>query len=279
MKLPVLLLFLCLSLIGCDSRQSLPVFAVTGEQERSVDLQVDSEEAGRYLLQEPVVVTGVDRAFHLRYRGGGSGSTVRIFGEGDREIAAKILPAATEAVVYVPLRRGQIVGGFKLDIPAAGRVELLEAGIDEAVSGFRNTGSLLTVGTAVRNLKHDGRAVRLSLEAPEDWQIAVALETSPAFDYADFRIRESLANAAGGTNLSGPSPAAGSAATVPEPAKGKANRRTSVLLRLQSGESSATFRHSALPGEHTLFLYQGMVSFIPETLIVEPVEGLSLIHI
>jgi hypothetical protein len=62
MKLPVILILLSLSLIGCDIRQSLPVFAITGGQDQSVGLKLDSEETGRYLLEEPVVVTRANRA-------------------------------------------------------------------------------------------------------------------------------------------------------------------------------------------------------------------------
>jgi hypothetical protein len=283
MKLSVLLLLLSLSQIGCDTTQSLPVFAIAGEQEQSEKLRLDSDETGRYLLEKPVVVTRADRAFYLQYRGGGSGGAVRILGKERTEIAAKSLPEAKEAVVYLPLERGQIIGGFQLVITPAGRLELLEVGIGEAVSGFKNTGSLLTVGTAVQGLERDGQAVRLAIEAPEEWQIAVVLETSPAFDYGDFRFRESLADLGDGSNLSesavepAVAPAAVPAVEAAVEAEAQpANRRTSFLLRLQSGESSATFRHSALPGRHSLFLYRGMVPFAPEALVIEPIGGAAL---
>jgi hypothetical protein len=319
MKLPVLLLLLLsLSLIGCDTRQSLPRFIAAGDRDKSVALRQDSDEPGRYLLKEPVVVARANQAFFLRCRGGGPSAAVRVLGPGDREIAAKTLPRAEEAAVYLPLRRGQIVQGFWLDAPPTARPELVEVGITDAVSGVVNSGRLLTVGTTVQYLHRDGRTIRLAIAAPDswplrrpdgssvqvdtkpaggvagvavspsigaqsgsaapqpagsgtpampDWQIAVALETVPPFDHADFRFRESLADLEGGSNLPEPSP---DVAAEPEA------RRASILLCLKSGDSTASFRHSALSGRHTLFLYHGMVPFTPETLSIEPMGGAAV---
>jgi hypothetical protein len=319
MKLPVLLLLLLsLSLIGCDTRQSLPRFIAAGDRDKSVALRQDSDEPGRYLLKEPVVVARANQAFFLRCRGGGPSAAVRVLGPGDREIAAKTLPRAEEAAVYLPLRRGQIVQGFGLDAPPTARPELVEVGITDAVSGVANSGRLLTVGTTVQYLHRDGRTIRLAIAAPDswplrrpdgssvkvdtkpaggaagaavspsigaqsgsavpqpagsgtpampDWQIAVALETVPPFDHADFRFRESLADLEGGSNLPEPSP---DVAAEPEA------RRASILLCLKSGDSTASFRHSALSGRHTLFLYHGMVPFTPETLSIEPMGGAAV---
>ena len=299
MKLPVLIFLLSLSLIGCDTRQSLPVFSIAGEGSRSVELRSESDEPGRYLLEEPAVVTRRERAFYLRYRGGGPGAAVRVLGREDREIAAKTLPRAVEAVTYLPLKRGQIVQGFLIGAPPEAKVELAEVGISDAVNGFKNSGALLTVGTAVRQPQRDGRTVRLAIEPPDTWplrrpdggsmragdqtagaqgadsgstestgwQIAMMLETAPAFDYADFRFRESLAGPGGETI---PSDAGA------EPEARSASRRTSVLLRLQSGDSVASFRHTALSGGHTLFLYHGMVPFTPESISIEALAGAAV---
>jgi hypothetical protein len=306
MKLSVLLLLLSLSLIGCDHRQSLPMFVTVGERDHSVGLRLDPDQPGRYLLKEPVVVSRINRAFRLRYRGGGSGITARILGNDDREVAAKTLPIAQEAVVYLPLQRGQIVRGFWLDASPSAGVELVEAGITDAVSGFDYAGGLLTVGTTVQRLYRDGRAVRLAVGGPDGWplrrpdgssvqgssqgvapqdgsadtestgvgppaatgwQIALVLATAPPFDYADFRLRESLADQEGGSKLPGSSA---------EPAEESDTRRTSILLRLESGDSTASFRHSALPGRHAVFLYHGMAPFIPEILSIEPMDGAAV---
>jgi hypothetical protein len=307
MKLPVLLLLLSLSLVGCDTRHSL-FFTTVGERSQSVALRQKSDEPGRYLLKEPVVVTRTNRAFYLRYHGGGSGGAVRVLGKDDLEIAAKILPRAEEAAVYLPLKRGQVVQGLRIDTPPTARAELVEAGITDAVSGFENSGRLLTVGTTVQRLHRDGRTIRLAIGTPDGWplrrpdgssvqagpqsagaqgapvesestapkhaesgtagwQIALVLETAAPFDYADFRFRESLADPEGGSILTG-----SSAEAAAEPA----TRRTSILLRLQSGGSTASFRHSALAGRHTLFLYHGMVPFTPETLSIEPMGGAAV---
>ena len=272
MKLPILFLLLAFSLIGCYTRQSLPLFTTVGERSRSVVLRQDPDEPGRYLLKEPVVVIRTNQAFRLRYRGGGSNSAVRVLGKDDREIAAKILPPAEEAALYLSLKRGQIVRGFRLDAPSGVGIELVEAGITDSVSGFENSGSLMTIGTAVQRLNRDGRAIRLAIGTPPaepetpatpGWRIAVVLETAPPFDYADFRFRESMADLEGGSNLV-------------EQAAEPASRRTSILLRLQSGDRSVSFRHSALPGRHTLFFYHGMVPFIPENLSIEPMGGAAV---
>ena len=316
MKLPVLFFLLSLSLIGCDTRQSLPLFSIAGEEKRSVELRPESDEPERYLLEEPVVVIRRERAFYLHYRGGGPGATVRVLGREDRENAAKTLPRAAEAMVYVPLKRGQIIRGFWIDAPPEADVELLEVGIRDEVNGFRNSGTFLSVGTAVRQLQDDGRTVRLAVEPPDSWplrrsdgssvradaqtdaaqgavaqgagaqgagaqdagvagadegsagptswQIALVLETAPAFDYAEFRFRESLSDPEGGTIRSD----AGD-----EPEAHSASRRTSVLLRLQAEDSVASFRHTALSGGHTLFLYHGLIPFTPETISIEALAG------
>ena len=301
MKLPVLFFLLSLSLIGCDTRQSLPLFSIAGEEKRSVELRPESDEPERYLLEEPVVVIRRDQAFYLHYRGGGSNATVRVLGKEDRENAAKTLPRAAEAMVYVPLKRGQIIRGFWIDAPLEADVELVEVGIRDEVNGYKNSGTFLSVGTAVRQLLDDGRTVRLAIEPPDSWplrrsdgssvrtgdqtavaqtadvagadaettgsmgwQIALVLETAPAFDYAEFRFRESLADPKGGTIRSD----AGA-----ELEARSASRRTSVLLRLQSGDSVASFRHTALSGGHTLFLYHGLIPFTPETISIEALAG------
>ena len=301
MKLPVLFFLLSLSLIGCDTRQSLPLFSIAGEEKRSVELRPESDEPERYLLEEPVVVIRRDQAFYLHYRGGGPGATVRVLGKEDRENAVKTLPRAAEAMVYVPLKRGQIIRGFWIDAPPEADVELVEVGIRDEVNGYKNSGTFLSVGTAVRQLLDDGRTVRLAIEPPDSWplrrsdgssvrtgdqtavaqtadvagadaettgsmgwQIALVLETAPAFDYAEFRFRESLADPKGGTIRSD----AGA-----ELEARSASRRTSVLLRLQSGDSVASFRHTALSGGHTLFLYHGLIPFTPETISIEALAG------
>ena len=326
MKLPVFFLLLSLSLIGCDHRQALPMFVTVGQRNHPVDLRLDPDQPGRYLLKEPLVVSRIDRAFRLRYRGGGSGAAVRVLGDDNREIAAKSLPSAQEGVVYLSLQSGQIVRGFRLDSPPAAGVEPVEAGVTDAVSGFDYTGGLLTVGTTVQRLHRDGRTVRLVVGGPDSWplrradgssvdsggagdalragsaaaesaaaqtpaegtpaegtpaagtpalqtpaamgwQIALVLETAPPFDYADFRLRESLAHQAEGSKLNG---------TSAEPAAETRPPKTSILLRLESGDRSASFRHSALPAKRTLFLYHGMVPFVPEILVIEPAGGASV---
>jgi len=307
MKLPVLLLLIVLSLCGCNTRQSLPLFTVNADRDKTLALRTDADEPGRYLLEDQVVITRANRAFFLRYRGGGSDATVRILGRDDREIAAKTLtglPGAEEAAVYLPLQRGQIVWGFWIETvgaPTAARLELLEAGITDAVSGLKNSGQLLTVGTTVQLLHREGRTIRLAIGASDGWplrrpdgssvqavtqhsgvvgarvqadtppsgpqtpawQITVVLQTAPPPDYADFRFRESLAALEGGSDLIEP---------TAEPATGCA----SILLRLQSGDRSVAFRHSALPGGHTLFLYHGLVPFIPQSLSIEPMGGAAV---
>ena len=307
MKLPVLVLLIVLSLCGCHTRQSLLLFSVNTDRDRTLALRTDADEPGRYLLEDPVVITRTNRAFFLRYRGGGSDATVRILGRDDREIAAKTLPGlpgAEEAAVYLPLQRGQIVWGFWFETvgdPTAARLELLEAGITDAVSGLKSSGRLLIVGTTVQLLHREGRTIRLAIGAPAGWplrrpdgssvqaviqpsgvvgarvqadtppsgpqtpawQITVVLQTAPPPDYADFRFRESLAALEGGSDLIEP---------AAEPAIGCA----SILLRLQSGDRSVAFRHSALPGGHTLFLYHGLVPFIPESLSIEPMGGAAV---
>jgi hypothetical protein len=311
MKLSVFFLLLSLSLIGCDHRQALPMFVTVGQRNHPVDLRLDPDQPGRYLLKEPLVVSRIDRAFRLCYRGGGSGAAVRVLGDDNREIAAKSLPSAQEGVVYLPLQSGQMVRGFQLDGPPAASVEPVEAGITDAVSGFDHTGGLLTVGTTVQRLYRDGRSVRLAVGGPDSWplrradgssghiggagdapragsaatesaavqtpaegtpaetgwQIALVLETAPPFDYADFRMRESLADQAEGSKLHGTS--AESAAETRPP-------RTSILLRLESGDRSASFRHSALTARRTLFLYHGMVPFVPEIIAIEPAGGAAV---
>ena len=287
------------------------MFVTVGQRNHTVDLRLDPDQPGRYLLKEPLVVSGIDRAFRLCYRGGGSGAAVRVFGDDDREVAAKTLASAQEGVVYLPLKSGRIVTGFQLDVPPASGVELVEAGITDAVSGFDHAGGLLTVGTTVQRLHRDGRSIRLAVGGPESWplrrldgssvdiggtgdapqagsaatesaavqtpaagtpaetgwQIALVLETAPPFDYADFRLRESLADQAEGSNLHG---------TSAEPAAETRPPRTSILLRLESGDSSASFRHSALPAKRTLFLYPGMVPFVPEIIVIEPAGGAAV---
>jgi len=341
MKLSVFFLLLSLSLIGCDHRQAFPMFVTVGQRNHPVDLRLDPDQPGRYLLKEPLVVSRIDRAFRLRYRGGGSGAAVRVLGDDNREIAAKSLPSAQEGVVYLPLQSGQVVRGFRLAGPPAAGVELVEAGITDAVSGFDHTGGLLTVGTTVQRLHRDGRSVRLAVGRPDSWplrrpdasgvdigsagdapqagsaatgsataqtpaagtptagtptagtpteqtpaagtpaagtpaaqtpaatgwQIALVLETAPPFDYADFRLRESLADQAEGSKLHG---------TSSDPAAEPHQPRTSILLRLESGDRSASFRHSALPARRTLFLYHGMVPFVPEILVIEPAGGAAV---
>jgi hypothetical protein len=261
MKLPVALLLLSLSLIGCDTRR-FPAFTVS-DGNQSVRLRQNTDRPGRYLLEEPVVVSRADRAFHLRYRGGGSGTTLRVLGEDEEQLVAKSLPHATEVDVYLPLQRGQIVRGYWLEVPPTGRFDLLEVGITDAFSGYENTGRRLTLGTSVHGMELDGRAVRLAYDAPEDWRIAVVLETVPPFDYADFRFRESLAHLEDGSNPS---------ESAPEPER----RRTGILLRLNGAEGSMSFRHSALSGRHNVFLYRGMIPFDPETLSIEPMGGAAV---
>jgi hypothetical protein len=311
MKLPVLLiLLLSISLIGCDTRQSLQL-VIAGERNQTVDLRLDPDQPGRYLLRDKVVVNRTNRAFYLRYRGGGTGTEVRILGRDGRQITTKNLPPAEDAVVYLPLKRGQIVQGFWIEAvnstdpladsaipasPPAGRPELLEAGITDEVSGFDNSGRVLTMGTTVQRLYRNGRATRLTIGEQEGWplrrpdgsslqvgtqpasvlsnasgwtgwQIAVVLHTAPPYDYADFRSHESLAYLEGESNLIDPE-------AEPEPRP--ASRRTSILLRLQSGDRTASIRHSALAGQHTLYLYHGMVPFIPETFSIEPMGGAAV---
>ncbi|UCF99038.1 MAG: hypothetical protein JSV89_05745 [Spirochaetaceae bacterium] len=281
MKSPVLLLLLALILVGCDAGQAVLSFATIGEGERVVLRRLVADELGNYLLKEPVLVIRNDQAFYLRYRGGGLGSTLRVLGQEGRELTAKDLPYGAEAMVYLPMKRGQTVQGFRIDSrTAGGRLELLEAGIADTVSGFQNSGRLLIAGTTVAGVHRDGGVAELAVAAPiatetSGWQIAIGMETRAPFSSADFRLREALATPveiANRTDPATPSQAA-NLAHPGGPLSRTSAQRTSILIHLRSGDQGVSFRHTALAGKHRLFLYHGLIPFTPESLRIEPTGG------
>jgi hypothetical protein len=272
MKFHILFLALILFQLSCELDQDSPVFKVPGNGSNQIEQRLVPDESGRYLFEQPLLIIEGDQAFSLRFRGDGAGATVRLLGEGNREIAAKDLPGGSEATVYLPLLPGNTLAGFQIDPPTGEQLQLLEAGITKPLSGMENTGRYLSLGTAVRRMARDGPALELLLTDPESWsagssateaaasappagwQITLVLETRPPFSTADFRLRESYA---------GP----------PDHSSEPVSFRATVLISFGSGDRIVSFRHTALSGRHTLFFYSGMVPFDPVLLRIEPLGG------
>jgi hypothetical protein len=118
MRLPIFTLLLAMCLAGCGLGQHALPFIYPAEREGEERQRLISDEPGVFLLRHPVVVSKKDQAFYLRYRGGLSASTLSVLGEEDGRIAAKALAAGGDATVYLPLRHGQVVRGFRIDAPA-----------------------------------------------------------------------------------------------------------------------------------------------------------------
>jgi hypothetical protein len=311
MKLSLIPLLLLLILVACDNRHDLPSFTTEGDRGEPESTRLLSDEPGVYRLKDPLLVVSTPQAFYLRFRGGdGNNPTLTVLGTDNRQLAAKVLPNADEASVYLPLQRGETIEGFRIEPSsvsgeATGTTvpdtvtegfEILEVGITAAISGFKCSGWHLTLGTSVQHLHRDGNSVKLVLSPPEDWpirqpdgssvassadgktagkqnmrtvsveaeemswQISIVLATRAPLPYADFRQGESAAYS-------------GEASAPPANTAIPVARRASVLIRLSSGDNTVSYKHTALAGQHSLFLYHGLVPFIPEAVQIEPLGG------
>jgi hypothetical protein len=206
MKFPVFVALLAFCLIGCDLGRPGLRLHHTGDHGRVEEQRLISGQPGHYRLESPVLVSRTGQAFYLRYKlpyelhhGGGSSSpALQVLGSEDRVIASKALPGAAsagEATVYLPLKPGQVIRGFRIDRAAASAetqgveaqgaepqaVELLEAGVTDSLSGLENSGGRLSLGTTVSRFENHGRTIELTFSPAEDWPVR-NLESGEAID-------------------------------------------------------------------------------------------------
>jgi len=295
MKLHIFLLLFALCLCGCDPGSSNPVFTAPGQQGRTVTQQLRSDRAGSYRLAEPVVVKRTDASFKLRLRGGVPGMLLSVVGSADRRLTAKQLPNSGEVELYLPLQRDAVIHGFRIDPPpAAGgdSFQILEAAITDSFSGLKQEGRKLALGTAVQRVREARGSVELEISAPRywplrrpdggsvdlagddgvakaetanpAWQISLGFHSRPFLSYADFHLGESLARLAEQSGEAGSKPP-----LSPQPGP----RRALIRLRLLSGSQAVSFVHTALQGRQSLYLYHGMVPFVPDRLEIEALGG------
>ncbi len=305
MKLLKTLAVLLAILASCGrAQEGLPFFIP--EEGGAAEQRLEADQEGGFYLAEPVLVARDGQAFYIRYRGAGGGESLRVYGGGGRQIAAGTLVRAGEEVVmqHLSLHRGSVIRGFEIEKPADREqglpaLELLEAGLGESFDGIRTGAGLLRLGGAVRAVEQDGSALEVffricgwpfegsaadrearpsaavGLAGPaaagqEVWQIAVTLDSRAPFSWPEFRSLEAAAESDDRLRPPGASSEAPpDRRSSPELDSGRAN----VLLTFRSGGETAVFRNGSLPGTQTIYLYEAIVPFRPQSLRLEPLGG------
>jgi hypothetical protein len=105
------------------------------------------------------------------------------------------------------------------------------------------------------------------------WQVAVTLDSRAPFSWPEFRSLEAAAESDDRLRPPGvSSKAPPDRRSSPKLDGGRAN----VLLTFRFGGETAVFRHGSLPGTQTIYLYEAMVPFRPQSLRLEPLGGGAL---
>ena len=295
-----------LALSGCRPAAPIVFHGLSGP------LSVREERTPETYRLQRAVAAGPDQAFFLEYRGSPAGKAVQLLSpEGEVVARRRLLDAGEDVLrVLVPLspeRRfsrieirpatelgfasepgpgdGQVSGSSQ--VPLRGQepdLRIEGMGLTGAESGLVAAGGVVAAGPQVGSWRRDGHRWEVTLEqgalpvseGEPAWRLELLLEGRGPYPWAHFRAAEGLAGAreGGGTQR-----ALGQVSGVGSATAGVLYRgleRTAAVITVSDGVQERRFLHRSLPGVRRLYLYPGVVPFVPLSVRIEPLGGSRL---